>query len=396
MRHRSRNTVLVGMLVAIVTAVLPGSVAAAEPSDPASPTPTGTADPSASPPATSSSATPTYSDPTSSKSGSASSTASSNTTKTPNLDEIQDVNTKIDVLISQMLAAADAHVQTQGQLANAQAAAASAEAAYNDSVAALKKAILDAQNMAHDLYVQGPLSMSKFALLNASGPQDLIDQLVTLDHLSAHQAATLNALTAAQAATTSAKQAADEAEQQTAAAESAAATAANDAQTQLATQQTKLAELQAEAGITPSDPAVTGAAGASGTVTGSWALPTNGTLTSHFESRWGTFHNGIDLAAPIGTPIYAAGNGTVMRAGEANGFGLAVYIQHDNGDVTVYGHVNQIFVTEGQQVTAGQNIASVGNRGYSTGPHLHFEVQKGMYGTRVDPIPWLAARGISV
>lgn len=388
MRHRSRNTALVGALVALVTAVLPASTANADPSNPASPTPTEATGPSAS--------SSTTSNPTSTKSGSASGTASSNTTKAPNLDEIEDVNTKIEVLVAQMLAAADAHVQTQGQLANAKAAVAAAEAAYNDSVAALKKAMLDAQNMAHDLYVQGPLSMSKFALLNASGPQDLIDQLVTLDHLSAHQAATLTTLTAAQNATNSAKQAADDAEQQTASAESAAAAAEQETQTQLAAQQTKLAQLQAEAGIIPTDPGVVGAAGAPGAVTGTWALPTNGKLTSLFEARWGTFHYGIDLAAPIGTPIYAAGNGTVMRAGEASGFGLAVYIRHDNGDVTVYGHVNQIFVSQGQRVTAGQNIASVGNRGYSTGPHLHFEVQKGMYGTRIDPIPWLAARGISV
>jgi murein DD-endopeptidase MepM/ murein hydrolase activator NlpD len=127
-------------------------------------------------------------------------------------------------------------------------------------------------------------------------------------------------------------------------------------------------------------------------------LPVNGArLTSPFGMRWGVLHAGIDLAAPLGTPEYAAMDGVVLRAGPASGFGLAVYIQHANGDVTVYGHMEKILVTEGQVVRAGQTIALLGANGQATGPHLHFEVHiGGMLGAKVDPIPWLRARGVTI
>jgi murein DD-endopeptidase MepM/ murein hydrolase activator NlpD len=126
--------------------------------------------------------------------------------------------------------------------------------------------------------------------------------------------------------------------------------------------------------------------------------PINGArLTSGFGARWGTLHAGIDLAAPMHTPEYAAMDGVVLEAGPASGFGLAVYIQHDNGDVTVYGHMDQILVQAGQVVRAGDTIALLGNRGQSTGPHLHFEVHKGgIDGTKVDPLPWLRERGVQI
>jgi murein DD-endopeptidase MepM/ murein hydrolase activator NlpD len=127
-------------------------------------------------------------------------------------------------------------------------------------------------------------------------------------------------------------------------------------------------------------------------------LPVDGArLTSGFGGRWGTFHYGIDLAAPMHTPEYAAVDGVVLRAGSASGFGLAVYILHDNGDVTVYGHMDKILVEPGQYVEAGETIALLGNRGQSTGPHLHFEVhQGGEDGKRINPVPWLSARGVQV
>jgi murein DD-endopeptidase MepM/ murein hydrolase activator NlpD len=129
-----------------------------------------------------------------------------------------------------------------------------------------------------------------------------------------------------------------------------------------------------------------------------FVLPIDGArLTSGFGGRWGTFHYGIDLAAPMRTPEYAAGDGVVLRAGAASGFGLAVYILHENGDVTVYGHMDEILVTPGQYVDAGETIALLGNRGQSTGPHLHFEVHKGgENGERINPVPWLAERGVRV
>jgi murein DD-endopeptidase MepM/ murein hydrolase activator NlpD len=127
-------------------------------------------------------------------------------------------------------------------------------------------------------------------------------------------------------------------------------------------------------------------------------MPVKGArLTSGYGSRWGTFHYGIDLAAPMRTPEYAAVDGVVLRAGSASGFGLAVYILHENGDVTVYGHMDSILVEPGQYVEAGETIALLGNRGQSTGPHLHFEVhQGGEDGPRVNPVSWLAARGVDV
>ncbi|RBY89676.1 M23 family peptidase [Blastococcus sp. TF02A-30] len=127
-------------------------------------------------------------------------------------------------------------------------------------------------------------------------------------------------------------------------------------------------------------------------------LPVNGArLTSGFGARWGTLHAGIDLAAPMHTPEYAVMDGVVLEAGPASGFGLAVYIQHDNGDVTVYGHMDEILVQAGQVVRAGDTIALLGNRGQSTGPHLHFEVHVGgIDGQKIDPLPWLRDRGIQI
>jgi murein DD-endopeptidase MepM/ murein hydrolase activator NlpD len=125
--------------------------------------------------------------------------------------------------------------------------------------------------------------------------------------------------------------------------------------------------------------------------------PTSGQVTSCYGIRWGTLHAGVDIAAPIGTPIYAPEGGVVLQAGPASGFGLALAIQHGDGTITLYGHVNQMFVTAGQVVSTGQQIAEVGNRGQSTGPHLHFEVHTGgLYVNRVDPVPWLTTRGISL
>ncbi len=123
-------------------------------------------------------------------------------------------------------------------------------------------------------------------------------------------------------------------------------------------------------------------------------VPANlGRLTSCFCARWGTFHNGLDIAAPMLTPIYAAMDGEVETAGAASGFGNVVIIRHDSLTETLYGHMERVLVDEGQRVKAGQIIALVGNRGQSTGPHLHFEVHRD--GRAVDPAPWLERRGIS-
>ena len=122
--------------------------------------------------------------------------------------------------------------------------------------------------------------------------------------------------------------------------------------------------------------------------------PVAGVLTSNFGSRWGAQHSGLDIAAPIGTPIYVAADGTVVDAGPAAGFGLWVKVKHDDGTETIYGHVNDFSVQAGQRVSAGEQIATVGNRGQSTGPHLHFEVHDPS-GVKVDPAQWLSTRGVA-
>ncbi|MCD2192465.1 M23 family metallopeptidase [Actinomycetospora endophytica] len=123
--------------------------------------------------------------------------------------------------------------------------------------------------------------------------------------------------------------------------------------------------------------------------------PAEGRFTSGFGARWGTSHKGVDIANAIGTPIVAAAGGTVVDSGPASGFGMWVRVQLDDGTINVYGHVNRSYVKKGQTVKAGQEIAEIGNRGQSTGPHLHFEVWTPS-GTKINPLPWLAERGISL
>ncbi|MGP4020176.1 M23 family metallopeptidase [Saccharopolyspora sp. 5N708] len=126
----------------------------------------------------------------------------------------------------------------------------------------------------------------------------------------------------------------------------------------------------------------------------SFVKPAEGTFTSGFGARWGTSHRGVDIANSIGTPIYSVAAGKVIDAGPASGFGQWIRVQHNDGTITVYGHINTIDVSVGQQVGAGEQIATMGNRGQSTGPHLHFEVIKN--GTKINPLPWLNERGISL
>jgi murein DD-endopeptidase MepM/ murein hydrolase activator NlpD len=125
-----------------------------------------------------------------------------------------------------------------------------------------------------------------------------------------------------------------------------------------------------------------------------YVMPARGVWTSGFGYRWGVLHAGIDIANSIGTPIVAAADGVVTDAGPTAGYGAWVKIRHADGTVTLYGHVNTWLVTVGERVMAGDQIATIGNRGQSTGPHLHFSVLKN--GTDfVNPVPWLAAKGLS-
>jgi hypothetical protein len=129
--------------------------------------------------------------------------------------------------------------------------------------------------------------------------------------------------------------------------------------------------------------------------TASAVAPSSGVVTSNFGTRSGTQHGGVDIANSVGAPIVAAADGTVISAGPAQGFGLWVRIRHDDGSITTYGHNNGNSVAVGQRVSMGDQIAQVGNRGNSTGPHLHFEATS-PGGQKVDPQAWLGERGAAI
>jgi len=120
--------------------------------------------------------------------------------------------------------------------------------------------------------------------------------------------------------------------------------------------------------------------------------PVDAPVSSGFGPRWGAAHNGTDFAAGMGTPIRSVSNGTVIEAGPASGFGLWVRVAQDDGTTAVYGHVDEIRSWVGQRVRAGDVIATVGNRGQSTGPHLHLEIWD-QGGRKTDPLPYLSSNG---
>ncbi len=124
-----------------------------------------------------------------------------------------------------------------------------------------------------------------------------------------------------------------------------------------------------------------------------FARPCSGALTSAYGARWGTTHRGVDIANRLGTPIYAVTDGEVIESGATPGYGMWVRILHAGGWTSVYGHINRALVREGQYVRAGDKIAEMGNRGNSTGSHLHLEIWD-LDGRKVNPMQWLARRGI--
>ncbi|MBI1418402.1 MAG: peptidoglycan DD-metalloendopeptidase family protein [Limimaricola sp.] len=111
--------------------------------------------------------------------------------------------------------------------------------------------------------------------------------------------------------------------------------------------------------------------------------------SSPFGMRWGRMHEGQDLAAPIGTPVYATADGVVVYAGWESGYGRLIRIRHDFGIETRYGHLNAIRVTVGQRVSQGDRIGDMGNSGRSTGPHLHYEIR--VNGHPVNPVTFMRA-----
>jgi murein DD-endopeptidase MepM/ murein hydrolase activator NlpD len=353
-------------------------------------------------------------------------------------------------------AAGAAYLAAEEALLEAQAEAERTAAELQAATEAVDAAMARIAGFSRDSYMSGNTLSTAAALLDAEGPADLIERAAMLDYVSANHLDVLGQLEVARVQQANADSAARAARDKTAEAEAAAAAAKANADQQLAAQraaydqvtaqkaayeqQLQAAEVEllrlqgardayqawqeqkaaeeaaaaaaarraeeeaaaaaaeARAAARSQGSGSTTSAAASSGGSGPYVKPTSGRTSSCFGSRWGALHGGVDIAAPIGTPIYAAHSGVVARAGTATGFGYAVYIRGDDGAVTVYGHVNQYFVRAGERVVAGELIAEVGNRGQSTGPHLHFEVHPSgaMYGGQVDPVPWLRGRGVSI
>jgi Peptidase family M23/Putative peptidoglycan binding domain len=114
------------------------------------------------------------------------------------------------------------------------------------------------------------------------------------------------------------------------------------------------------------------------------AWPVSGPLGDGFGPRGDRFHAGLDVIAPAGTPVAAAGDGVVVAAGRDAGWGRLVEIRHRQGVTTLYAHLSAVLVRVGRHVTRGTTIGLVGSTGNATGPHLHFEVR--VRGACVDPL----------
>ncbi len=328
-------------------------------------------------------------------------------------------------------AAGDVYRLAEADLAEASAEADRTRLAAEQARRALREAQDALETFARDSYMHTNSELvTVMLLLDSHGPRDLIDRVGLLDLVADSRTEVLTRVLATRAASTLADVTAAAAVDANAAAQVDAQARLDESTAMLAQQQAILPALLAQYAVSEAtlysalvrllgpqgaaeayalyeqdqlsqhaaEAAARAAAYSGGPqLAGSWAAPVRGVLTSCFCMRWGTMHWGIDLAAPMYTPEYAVGNGTVVQAGPATGFGQAIYIQHDNGDVTVYGHMEVIEVIAGQRVSAGQEIAQLGSQGFSTGPHLHFEVHVGgINGPRVDPVLWLAQRGIFV
>jgi murein DD-endopeptidase MepM/ murein hydrolase activator NlpD len=328
--------------------------------------------------------------------------------------------------VEDQIAAADAELKTaQKQVADTYAAFSAAEKHYQDLNAAFtaaqgraaqtraeadaaavreRDARDDLDEFAAASYRHGSAMFSARAYLGAENPSDLLDRASMLTVLGGQYNEVMDTAqvavtdkgqadreaTAALAdveknrdAAAGAKAAAEQAYQ-------AAVTIEGEAQTeveQLADRRATLAAQSSQSSpSTPSSPAVS---------EGGVVLPVQGRLTSTYGPRGGTIHYGIDIANSIGTPIVSAMAGSVINSGPASGFGLWVRIQHADGTISVYGHMDSITTKTGAKVKAGDQIARMGNRGQSTGTHLHFEVWLPS-GKKIDPLPWLEQRGITL
>lgn len=323
----------------------------------------------------------------------------------------------------------------------AQAVADDARVAVDAAAAQLRKAQRQVDEFAAASYRQGSVVGSVTAFLGSDSREELLARAELLNAVGGSQLDALDAMhrarvdkanldSAARAALQEARARQQAAEQAKAAADAAYASAVAaeaaaqqrnadllaqqaDLQSQLAEakqamaglegqrhrfddwQEQREAERAAQQAVAGQDerPAPPPPAAAAGLRPGDAVFPTTGTITSTYGPRWGSIHYGLDIANSIGTPIVSVMDGEVISAGPASGFGLWVRVRHDDGSITVYGHINETLVSVGERVVAGERIATIGNRGKSTGPHLHLEVHQD--GRKIDPQVWLRSNGAS-
>jgi murein DD-endopeptidase MepM/ murein hydrolase activator NlpD len=317
--------------------------------------------------------------------------------------------------VEDQLAAADAALKaSQVKLGKTYAAVTAANSRHQRAVAAVKAARTKERRARTDAaaaakverdtrgrfdqftgatYRGGQAVTSVTALLTSDSPNDMLAQASMLNVLGGEYASVVDTMSTATAkkakAEADAKQALADAALNRDKAATAQAAAKRAYTAALAAQDAAKGEADRLAGTKAGLLAQSG-----GSVSGDVVRPAQGTLTSGFGPRDGTVHNGTDIANSIGTPILSAMAGEVIDAGPASGFGQWVRVQHPGGLITVYGHVATFQTSVGEQVAAGQLIATMGNEGQSTGPHLHFEVH--VDGTPIDPLPWLRGFGVDI
>jgi murein DD-endopeptidase MepM/ murein hydrolase activator NlpD len=315
--------------------------------------------------------------------------------------QIRDLQAKLEPLEAEVVRLGAAYDEAQARLTAKQAELDVAKAQFDASAA--------------DMY-RAARSGANYDVIRVSRPQDLVQGSKYLDQVNAKQHANVKRITVlrdaideqrralsdqkmqADAAAAEVQKAKDEIARLRAEIEPARVQAAQQAaadEANLAAARTRLAEAEKERQRESDAIAaqLRGSTGVSGAPGGCEFRPAQGPVVSGFGYRTDPlgggsgFHAGIDIAAPMGSPIRACRAGKVVIAGWQGGYGNAVVIDHGGGMGTLYGHQSSIAVAPGQVVTAGSVIGFVGSTGRSTGPHLHFEVRLG--GNPVDPMPYL-------
>ncbi|MBB3051566.1 murein DD-endopeptidase MepM/ murein hydrolase activator NlpD [Prauserella isguenensis] len=280
------------------------------------------------------------------------------------------------------------HDRTQRAAQQARTRAEQTRGAAEAAAARVRGMRGDVDRFASASFRQGSTIGSISAYLGAESTTEMLERSSLLNAISDDQLSILDRMRTALEKRRSSQRQATAALREASQNERAAETAKAEAQRAFRAAKAKKQEAQSEIDRLSAATAQVSAA------PGGAAKPAEGELTSTYGARWGTVHYGIDIANSIGTPIHSTLPGEVIDAGTASGFGMWVRVQHSDGLVSVYGHIDQATVSVGQQVGAGEQIATMGNRGQSTGPHLHFEIHEN--GNKIDPLPWLRSRGVDI